>query len=73
MVVTRPPLEGHKRITKDVPLRMPAGTLLDIAGISLMPQFPEGRAYSLGFLTGNQDPHFFTSGPLGMGFQRVTR
>ena len=53
MVVIRPPLEGRKRVAQDVPLRMPAGTLLHIAGIRLMSLLPERRAYRLGFLTGN--------------------
>ena len=51
MVVICPPLDGFQRITKDVPLRVSAGTFLDIAGVCLMSQFPERNAHRLRLLT----------------------
>ena len=46
-------LSKFYRVPKDVPLRMPAGRLLNVAGIRLMPQRSERLSHFLRFLAGN--------------------
>ena len=44
-----------------MPLRMTAGTILYITGISFMSSFSESFADSLGFFASNKDFHFFSA------------
>lgn len=56
-----PPLQSIERISKNMPLGMPAGRLLNITGVGFVAFCPKRLAYFLRFLAGDKYLHRFLS------------
>ena len=57
IVTICPPLQSLERISKNMPLRMPTGRFLDVAGVGFVTFCTKGFAYLLRFLASNQHFH----------------